>query len=343
MIRQMFLPSRHDAESICERLPAIHDKLDRFPRLSLGRFPSPVRQTKLENGFRFWIKDDGRCSEIYGGNKVRKLEYLLAASQQGRKSALVVHGDVESHTVQACGMLGRKAGLDVHAVVFPYRGQSFDAPELTRLHEMGVHIHRRGTMLTTVLHAHWIGWHMKARVVPLGASTPVATLGHVRAALELVEQVREGLLPQPRRIYIPFATGGSVAGLLIGLALAGATTRVVAVQTVETIIANRRRLERLVKNTLLLLDSGKEKVERCFNQLELIDAHQLGRGYRDVPMATRAAISTAAKHELYLDPAFTGKAFAALLDALPQFPDGELLFWNTHDQHGTPTGKGGDQ
>ena len=82
------LLSRHDAESMCERLPAIHDKLDRFPRLSLGRFPSPVRQTKLENGFRFWIKDDGRCSEIYGGNKVRKLEYLLAASQQGREECV---------------------------------------------------------------------------------------------------------------------------------------------------------------------------------------------------------------------------------------------------------------
>jgi 1-aminocyclopropane-1-carboxylate deaminase/D-cysteine desulfhydrase-like pyridoxal-dependent ACC family enzyme len=118
---------------------------------------------------------------------------------------------------------------------------------------------------------------------------------------------------------------------------------VVAVQTVETIIANRRRLERLVKNTLSLLGSGKENVERCFNQLELIDARQLGQGYRDVPTATRAAISAAAKHELYLDPAFSGKAFAALLDALPQFPDGELLFWNTHDQNGTPTGKGGDQ
>jgi 1-aminocyclopropane-1-carboxylate deaminase/D-cysteine desulfhydrase-like pyridoxal-dependent ACC family enzyme len=58
-------------------------------------------------------------------------------------------------------------------------------------------------------------------------------------------------------------------------------------------------------------------------------------------MATRAAISVAAKHELCLDPAFSGKAFAALLEALPQFPNGELLFWNTHDQHGPSAGSGG--
>jgi D-cysteine desulfhydrase len=326
---------------ICNDFGDIYKSLDRFPRLSLGRFPSPVRQVTLENDFRFWIKDDGLCSEFYGGNKLRKLEYLLAAVQRNQKGALVVHGDVESHTVQACGILGRRAGLDVNAVVFRYRGQSFNAPELARLREIGVRIHQRSTMLATVLHAHWIGWRMNARVVPLGASTPVATLGHVRAALELVEQVRAGLLPQPRRIYIPFATGGSVAGLLIGLTATGSTTRVVAVQTVETIIANRRRLERLLKNTLSLLDFGEVSLERCLNQLEMIDDHQLGRGYRDVPAGTRAAISVGAKYELYLDPAFSGKAFAALLEALPQSPNGELVFWNTHDQHGLSVGLGG--
>jgi len=321
----------------------IGTSLDRFPRLSLGRFPSPVKPAKLENGPRFWIKDDGRCSEIYGGSKVRKLEYLLADAQHDRRNVLVVPGHVESHTVQTCGLLGRKAGFDVHVVVFAYRGQSLDGPELARLREMGVRIHQRSTMLATMMLAHWIGWRMKAYVVPLGASSPVTTLGHVRAALELVEQVRDGLLPQPRRIYIPFATGSSVAGLLIGLALAEATTRVVAVRTVESIIANRRRLERLVKNTLSLLGSANVSFERCLNQLEMIDDQQLGRGYRDVPPATRAAISAAAKHELCLDPAYSGKAFAALIEALPQFPDGELLFWNTHDQQGSLASTGGFQ
>jgi D-cysteine desulfhydrase len=321
----------------------VRKSLDWFPRLSLGTFPSPVRQVNAENNFRFWIKDDGRCSEIYGGNKVRKLEYLLASIQKTGNRKLVVHGDAESHTVQACGMLGRRAGLEVHAVVFPCRGQSFDTPELARLREIGVCIHHRSTMLATVLHAHWIGWRMKAYVVPLGASTPVATLGHVRAAVELLEQVRAGFLPEPRRIYIPFATGGSVAGLLIGLALAGAKTRVVAVRTVETIIANRRRLERLVKSTLALLDPAEVNSEECLNRLEMIDALQLGRGYHDVPTPTREAISVGVKYELCLDPAFSGKAFAALLAALPRFPNGELLFWNTHDQHGLSAGLGGAQ
>jgi D-cysteine desulfhydrase len=286
--------------------------------------------TLADGGF-FWIKDDGVCSEVYGGNKVRKLEFLLAAARQGRKNGLIVHGDVGSHTVQACGLLGRQAGFDVQAVVFRHRNQSFETPELARLSKAGVRVHRRRSMLTAVLYAHWVGWRTNAWVVPLGASKPVASLGHVRAALELLEQLQKGHHSQPRRIYIPFATGGSVAGLLIGLALAGASARVVAVQTVETVIANRRRLRRLVRKTLALLGLGATSLKRCMQQLEMIDYRYLGRGYRDIPKATEAAVATAAKHGLCLETAFSGKAFAALLDALPEYHHGELLFWNTHD------------
>lgn len=295
----------------------------------------------MVNGQQFWIKDDGGCSEIYGGNKVRKLEYLLSDTQHPSRRAMVVHGDVESHTVQACGLLGRQAGREVDAVVFSHKGQSFDSEVLARLQRAGVHVHRRKSMLTAILHAHWIGWRTRATVVPLGASTTAATLGHVRAALELREQVRRGQLPEPSRIYIPFATGGSVAGLLIGLAMSGAKTRVVAVQTVESVIANRRRLKRLVHDSLNLLGFGRREFDLCMGQLELIDRRQLGKGYRDVTPATQRALTLAADHGMRLEPAFSGKALAALLEDLPEFPDGELLFWNTHDQSGGSTKAGG--
>jgi D-cysteine desulfhydrase len=294
----------------------------------------------LDNGAHFWVKDDGGCSKVYGGNKLRKLEYLLAGARQAERRVLVVHGDVESHTVQACGFLGQGAGFEVHAVVFPYRDQTFWGPELEGLRRAGVCVHRQKTMLTTILHAYWIGWRKKATVVPLGASTPLATLGYVRAALELLAQVRQGVLPEPRRIFLPFATGGSVAGLLIGLALGGASTRVVAVRTVEGIVANRRRLERLMKRTLELLRLGHRDFERCLQHLELIDNSHLGRGFRDVPMSTATAVAVAAGLGLRLEPVFSGKAFASLLQSLPGSADGELLFWNTHDHHGEPGGAG---
>ena len=314
--------------------------LRRFPRIALGRFPSPVRCAQLATGGRFWIKDDGGCSQVYGGNKLRKLEYLLARALRLGKRVLVVHGDVESHTVRASCLLGLQAGLAVHAVVFPHRGQAMDAADLAGLWRSGVRIHRRTSMIGAICHAHWLGWRLGAVVVPLGASTPDATLGYVGAAFELLEQVRQGLLPEPRRIYIPFATGGSVAGLMIGLALAGGQTRVVAVQAVDNVIANSGRLKRLVKQTLTLPGFDRRMFGCCMRRLELIDRRYLGRGYRDIPPATQAAVKLAAHHGLALEPAFSGKAFAAMLDALPEFPHGELLYWNTHHQSDGPTPSG---
>jgi D-cysteine desulfhydrase len=230
----------------------------------------------------------------------------------------------------------------VHAVVFPHRNQSLNVPELSRLREIPVQVHLRRTMLGVVLQSHWIGWRKHGYVVPLGASTPLATVGYVQAALELQEQISAGLLPEPRSIYLPFATGGSVAGLLIGLTLAGMATRVVAVQTVDGIIANQKRLERLVKKTLAVLGADGGLFHRCMNQLDFIDRQNLGSGYRDVPPKVAAAVVTARQHGLHLEPVFSGKAFAALLDALPKFPNGELLFWNTHDQH-DPVAKSEDK
>lgn len=303
-----------------------------FPHLTLGTFPSPVTQVTSAEGHRFWIKDDGRCATGYGGNKVRKLEYLLAEIQKCGTKVLVVHGDVESHTVQACAIWGSQMGLAVHAVVFPYRNQSLQVPELARLRAIPVQVHLRRTMLGAILQAHWIGWRKHGYVVPLGASTPTATLGFISAAGELSAQIRAGLLPEPQKLYLPFATGGSVAGLLIGFTLAGMSTRVVAVQTVERIIANRNCLERLVKKTLAILQLEPGLLDSCMNRLLIIDRHNLGRHYRDVPPQVVHAVATAREYGLALEPAFSGKAFASLLDDLSQYPHEELLFWNTHNQ-----------
>lgn len=302
-------------------------------RISLGAFPTPIREVHLPFGTHFWVKNDGVCSDLYGGNKVRKLQYLLADAKAKGTRRLVVHGDIDSHTVHACCVFGRQADFEVDAVVFPHAGQSFDSPALTDLANKGVRVHRKKTMLTAVLWAQILGWCKGSYLVPLGASTPLSTLGYVDAALELIEQVRQGLLPQPKRIYIPFATGGSVAGLLIGLALAGVDTRVVAVQTVERIIANRNRLERLVKRTLPFIESKDRMFHRCMERLEVIDSRFLGKGYRDIPTEVVTAVGTAAQHGLVLEPVFSGKALAALLDQLSKDGEQELLFWNTHDAH----------
>ena len=133
-------------------------------------------------------------------------------------------------------------------------------------------------MLLTLWHTLWLGWRLGAEVIPLGASTPVSTLGYVNAGLELSQQIQAGLLPEPDRIYIPFATGGTVAGLLIGLTCSQSRSKVVAVRTVEPIIANQTRLRRLIRQTLALLGLEPSGVPLCLSRLEFIPSGKLGRG-----------------------------------------------------------------
>jgi hypothetical protein len=88
--------------------------------------------------------------------------------------------------------------------------------------------------------------------------------------------------------------------------------------------------------TLDLMGPFKEEFSPCMDRLELIDDGFLGRGYRDAVPKTRHAMRIAGQNGLVLDSAFSAKAFASLLAALPAFPDRRLLFWNTHDQRRKP-------
>lgn len=312
---------------------ALAARLARFPKLTLGSFPSPVREVVWETGKTFWVKDDGRCSPAYGGNKVRKLEFLFGAMARRGTRTIVAHGDVESHTVQAAGVWGRRTGHEVHGVVFPHRRQSFTAPEIRRLQAAGVVVHRRRTMLGAVLHAHWLAWRRKAELVPLGATTTSSCLGYVGAVLELEVQVASGLLPEPAILFVPFATGGTAAGLLVGLGCSRLATRVVAVRTVERLIANERRLREQVRSTVELLGLDRTVEERCLARLDRIDVSQLGSGYRDATERSLEAVARARACGLELEPAFSGKCLASLLEALRTRQPGPLLFWNTHDQN----------
>jgi D-cysteine desulfhydrase len=334
--------------------------------------PSPVGTIRSPGGQRFWLKDDGGISPVYGGNKARKLGALFALARRRGATRLVVHGDIESHTVMAVGLLGRAAGFAVDAVLFAHRGQSFAVSGVERLRAAGVRLHRAGSMLAAVLRAHGMALRRDAFLVPLGGSTPESSVGYAQAVRELLDQVNTGLLPAPDAIYMPFATGGSVAGLLIGLAASKSPARVVAVQAVESIIANRRRLAALIRRTLAWLrttqgapraGSGETGADNpcdnpceacagldardCLARLRCIDARFLGRGYRDVPAPVVSAVSFARQAGLELEPAFSGKALACLLADLDgPCPAGDgggatgcgrhLLFWNTHARSPAP-------
>ncbi len=322
--------------------PADAEAFRHLPVLPLGAFPTPVLKLERPDGFSFWVKDDGRTGTPYGGNKVRKFEYLLAEARWLGIRKLIAGGDTESHTVRACAALGRLAGFSVEAVVYPHGTPPLSSDAIAFLLSTGTRVYRVRSFLQCLLLARFRALLTGGMLIPLGGSSPLSTAGYVRAALELHRQVQAGLLPEPDRLYVAFASGGTAAGLLIGLALAGMRTKVVAVQAVEGVIANRRNLRRLAARTLKRLGLAGVGIDAVMERLERIDDTALGRGYRDVSSGAREAMVEMAGQPLALDPAFTAKAFAAMRQDRARGYRGTTLFWNTHSQE-TPAmpGQGG--
>lgn len=310
---------------------AFINTINNIPCLSLGEFPTPIKKIHLHNGCYFWLKDDGLSSSLYGGNKVRKLEYLLAEANQNHATRLIAYGDYSSHNLLACALFGKKLGFDLDIITFPSPNGYNTENSLAIYEKLNANIVRTKNMITASIHA------LKLRkkgsyLIPLGSSSSLSTLGYVKAGLELSAQVQEGILPPPKKVYVALGTTGTVAGLLIGLSLAEVPTHVVAVRTIEPVIANKFRLSKLVLGALKLLQLPKSFYKTAMNHLEYIDGNWLGKGYGYSTPESQKAVELMVKIDVDLEPVFTGKTMAAMLNRLSEYPNGELLFWNTHSR-----------
>ncbi|MEZ6189022.1 MAG: pyridoxal-phosphate dependent enzyme [Planctomycetota bacterium] len=264
------------------RLRALCPTLD-LPWVSLGDFPTPVERLEglgRELGCELWIKRDDRSGAPYGGNKVRKLELLLArALQDGARTAVTI-GAYGSHHALATAIYARELGLASELVLYPQPLTEHVLDDLLLDHAVGAG-------LTRVAHAVFAPWR-SGRVatrceaparIPAGGSNALGTVGFVEAGLELAGQVEAGELPRPHAIVVAAGTCGTAAGLALGCELGGLATRVVAVRVVPGLIANGFNLRRLRRGALALLrQAGLAPDLRAPVGLEL-EARELGRGY----------------------------------------------------------------
>ena len=284
-----------------EAYSAYQNKIQNLDHLSLGTFPTPVHQIKLSDGTTFWIKDDGVCSTLYGGNKVRKLEYILSEARS-RKQSLIAWGDSGSHTLKACYHFCLDLQIPLELAIFPYREHSLD-----RLFWQGrkndiIQITQKHSMLSAFLYAKAKQLFTHKHLIRLGTSTPYSTVGYVNAAIELHHQIQEGLLPTPKTIYVAFGTGGTVAGLLIGLALCQVPSKIVAVQCVDSLLFYKWSLKNLIHQTLQLLTIPKDFSQSVLQHLEGFDTSELGKGYRHMTSDSQRAVQTLQTHGITIDP-----------------------------------------
>jgi D-cysteine desulfhydrase len=172
----------------------------------------------------------------------------------------------------------------------------------------------------------------EVRWVPAGGTSALGILGHVEGALELADQIAAGDCPVPARIVVPLGSGGTAAGLAVGLEIAGLPTRVVAVRVVSRLVANRGRVLRFARRATKLIERvarGARLPRVSRDRVQVVEGYFGGAYGRETTQGRTAAEQFGQGHApAALEPTYTAKAFAATLASC----DGEpTVFWLTFD------------
>ena len=304
-------------------------------RLHFAHLPTTVeempRLTKALNGPRLWVKRDDQTGLAFGGNKTRKLEYLLTDAQNQGAQTLITAGAVQSNHCRQTAAAAAKFGMDCILVLF---GDPPDPPDGNHFlfHLLGAELvftarENVQDQLTEVFE------QAKAEgrqpyLIPYGGSNPIGASGYVNAMLELTEQNC-----QPDCIVFPSSSGGTQAGMLVGARLSGYTGKILGISVDEPAKVLRPRVAELANQTAAFLG---EPLTFSPDEVLVNDAYT-GEGYAILGEPEIEAVQLFARQEaLMLDPVYTGRAAAGLIDLIRQgyFPkEDTVLFWHTG---GTP-------
>ena len=306
-----------EAPALFRRFPALES---RIPRVALGDWPTPLERVSVETaqGAReLWVKREDLSARPYAGNKVRKLEFILAEAARCGARTLITAGAAGSHHALATALYGRRHGFDVSLVLFPQRVTPHVREILLLDHALGAELRftRRMEGVPFAIARARVA-HRAARpfVIAPGGSDAFGTLGWVSAGLELVEQLdAQGVTPG--RVYVAAGTLGTAAGLALGFALAGRTVPIAAVRITSRIVVNQRAVRSLIGQAAQKLhDAGIEIADTdAAADMVTLEHDAIGDGYGRETEKGRQATEAFAKAGLQLDATYTAKAAAYLL------------------------------
>ncbi len=313
-----------------------------IPHVELGDLPTPVEsldELGAEVGIdQLWVKRDDLTSSLYGGNKVRKLEFLLGhAKAEGRRQVWTV-GAIGSHHVLATSLFARELDIEPRALHFPQpltdhvcevlQALSTTRPDLELVDSKNV----LPVKLAQRRVRDWLSRSKDPYYIPGGGSSPRGVLGYINAAFELARQIDDGELPEPEVIFVAAGTCGTLAGLTLGAKMAELSCEVIGVRVVDKVLANSLVTANLANRAGRLLAEFDIEVPRIrARDVTLLD-EQFGPGYGEETPEGLAAIELALRYAPFeLDPTYTAKAFAGLLahcrDSSP--PPSRVLYWHT--------------
>ena len=299
--------------------------LARFPRLRFGHFPTPLEPlknlTRELGGPEIWIKRDDCTGMSTGGNKTRKLEFLMAQAQAEGADIVLTQGATQSNHARQTAAFAARMGVDCHILLedrtgiqdsnYQHNGNVF----LDLLHGASLEHHPGGTDMEAVMAASAEGFRAQGRhpyTIPGGGSNPTGALGYVNAALELVTQANDQNLRIDEVIHATGSTG-TQAGLVAGLAGISSGVPVLGI----SVRADRKNQEENVFR-LMVATAELAGCSTAVNREDVVaNADYVGEGYGIPTPGTIEAIRMLAQLEgILLDPVYSGKGMAGLIDLI---------------------------
>ncbi len=325
----------------------------RLPCIELGDLPTPISQlSNLESFFhnrvRLYQKNDGLTGQIedgvrsFGGNKIRKLEFLLADAQAHGAQSVMTYGCIGSNHVVATAISSKKLGMRCIAQLSPQ-----DVTQVVKRNMllMGEHdtkmilnpnreIRSMQTVCSCVQNSYKNG--DMPYFIPTGGSCPIGIIGFVNAAFELKEQIKNGDTPEPDYIYVATGSCGTLVGLMLGARAAGLKSKIIGVAVEPDDMRNS-----FVTQILSLLKQTNKLLHEKDAAFPLFAWHsedifvRLDFGGPDYGVITPEALQAInlfqEKEGIRLDTTYTGKAAAGMLADITSgtVDNAVVFFWNT--------------
>jgi len=306
-----------------------------IPRVLFANLPSPVellpRLSTALAGPHLWVKRDDLTGLAFGGNKTRKLEFVLAEAQANGARTLITVGAAQSNHCRQTAALAARVGLDCILVLSGDPSMSTSGnlllDRLFKAEIVWTSPEERPEVLKRTFDSAWADGR-RPYLIPLGASNATGALAYAYAFDELMQQQ-----VKPDWIVHASSSGGTQAGLILGALSAGWKGKILGISIDEP-------AQVLKKTVAALASEASERLgEKMLIKPEdvLVNDEYLGGGYGVMGVLEQQAIQLFAQQEgLLLDPVYTGRAAAGLIDLIRKGffkPEETILFWHTG---GTP-------
>jgi D-cysteine desulfhydrase family pyridoxal phosphate-dependent enzyme len=303
----------------------------RLPRLAFAHLPTPIellpRLSAAVGGPRLSVKRDDQTGLALGGNKARKLEFLLAEAQANGARTLITTGAAQSNQCRQTAAAASRFGFDC-ILVLPGAAPPAANGNLLLDHLLGAEVIWSGTeaagdAMQRVFDEAWAAGRRPYRI-PYGASSPVGAAGYIAAMFEFMDQAAAADV-----IIVASSSGGTQAGMVAGARLAGFKGRVIGVSVDVPAGELQSRVAQLASESASVWGQPMKVTPE---EVEVTDRY-IGGGYGVLGELEREAIRLFARTEgLLLDPVYTARAAGGMIDMVRRGelkPGEQVLFWHT--------------